>query len=243
MKYLITFSYNGNYFKGYQKQKNLKTVQGCLEKYLTMLNDNEVVVTSSGRTDVYVHAINAKAHFTLDKNIKEYNIKTFLNRRLNGEIYIKDVVKVDDNFHARYDVVKKEYRYYINMGKFNPIEKDYVYQYNKKLDINKMKKASKLFIGEHDFRAFCSNEKEKINCIRNIYKIKIIKHNDKLELIFVGNGFLKHMVRNIVGILLKVGSNLLTVYEVETILEEKTRKHNTKPVPGNGLYLWNVYYK
>ena len=74
MKYLITFSYNGNYFKGYQKQKNLKTVQGCLEKYLTMLNDNEVVVTSSGRTDVYVHAINAKAHFNLDKNIKEYNI-------------------------------------------------------------------------------------------------------------------------------------------------------------------------
>mgnify|MGYP001028288408 CR=1 FL=1 len=70
MKYLITFSYNGNYFKGYQKQKNLKTVQGCLEKYLTMLNDNEVVVTSSGRTDVYVHAINAKAHFNLDKNIK-----------------------------------------------------------------------------------------------------------------------------------------------------------------------------
>lgn len=243
MKYLITFSYNGNYFKGYQKQKNLKTVQGCLEKYLTMLNDNEVVVTSSGRTDVYVHAINAKAHFTLDKNRKEYNIKTFLNRRLNGEIYIKDVVKVDDNFHARYDVVKKEYRYFINMGEFNPIEKDYVYQYNKKLDINKMKKASKLFIGEHDFRSFCSNEKEKANCIRNIYKIKIIKHNDKLELIFVGNGFLKHMVRNIVGILLKVGSNLLTVDEVKMILEEKTRKHNTKPVPGNGLYLWNVYYK
>ena len=243
MKYLITFSYNGNYFKGYQKQKNLKTVQGCLEKYLTMLNDNEVVVTSSGRTDVYVHAINAKAHFTLDENIKEYNIKTFLNRRLNGEIYIKDVVKVDDNFHARYDVVKKEYRYFINMGEFNPIEKDYVYQYNKKLDINKMKKASKLFIGEHDFRSFCSNEKEKANCIRNIYSIKIIKHNNKLELVFIGNGFLKHMVRNIVGILLKVGSNLLTVYEVETILEEKTRKHNTKPVPGNGLYLWNVYYK
>lgn len=105
-----------------------------------MLNDNEVVVTSSGRTDVYVHAINAKAHFNLDKNIKEYNIKTFLNRRLNGEIYIKDVVKVDDNFHARYDVIKKEYRYYINMGEFNPIEKDYVYQYNKKLDINKMRK-------------------------------------------------------------------------------------------------------
>lgn len=243
MKYLITFSYNGNYFKGYQKQKNLKTVQGCLEKYLTMLNDNEVVVTSSGRTDVYVHAINAKAHFTLDKNIKEYNIKTFLNRRLNGEIYIKDVVKVDDNFHARYDVIKKEYRYYINMGEFNPIEKDYVYQYNKKLDINKMRKASKLFIGEHDFRSFCSNEKEKANCIRNIYNIKIIKHNNKLELVFIGNGFLKHMVRNIVGILIKVGNGLFTTYEVETILEEKTRKHNTKPVPGNGLYLWNVYYK
>ena len=129
------------------------------------------------------------------------------------------------------------------MGEFNPIEKDYVYQYNKKLDINKMRKASKLFVGEHDFRAFCSNEKEKINCIRNIYKIKIIKHNDKLELIFVGNGFLKHMVRNIVGILLKVGSNLLTVYEAKMILDEKTRQHNTKPVPGNGLYLQNVYYK
>ena len=242
MKYLITFSYNGNYFKGYQKQKNLKTVQGCLEKYLTMLNDNEVVVTSSGRTDVYVHAINAKAHFTLDKNIKEYNIKTFLNRRLNGEIYIKDVVKVDDNFHARYDVVKKEYRYFINMGEFNPIEKDYVYQYNKKLDINKMRKASKLFVGEHDFRAFVTENKDKENCVRTITVAKVEEQDNILIFTFKGTGFLRYQVRNMVGLLIRVGENKISPETVEKILVSKDRTKSGKTAPPEGLYLTNVEY-
>ena len=240
----MTFSYDGSNFSGYQKQPRERTVQKCLEDALKEINGGKnVIVVASGRTDAGVHAIGQRAHFDMDVKITPDKLMKGLNSILPDDIYVKSVHEVDDNFHARYDVIKKEYRYYINMGEFNPIEKDYVYQYNKKLDINKMRKASKLFVGEHDFRAFCSNEKEKINCIRNIYKIKIIKHNDKLELIFVGNGFLKHMVRNIVGILLKVGSNLLTVDEVKMILDEKTRKHNTKPVPGNGLYLQNVYYK
>ena len=243
MRYLITFSYNGNYFSGYQRQKNLKTVQGSLEEYLSILNNSPVSIHSSGRTDVGVHAINAKAHFDLDKDIKEYNIKTFLNRNLNGKIYIKKVEKVKDNFHARYNVLKKEYHYFINLGEFNPIEKDYVYQYCKPLNIRLMKKASKVFLKEHDFRAFCSNEKEKKNCIRTIYNIRIIRKKEKLELIFIGNGFLKHMVRNIVGILVKVGNNSINISDVKKILDSKERKHNTKPVPGNGLYLWKVYYK
>ena len=103
--------------------------------------------------------------------------------------------------------------------------------------------ACQLFFFAHLLIRVSSQARSQKLWLTIIYKIKIIKHNDKLELIFVGNGFLKHMVRNIVGILIKVGNGLFTTYEVETILEEKTRKHNTKPVPGNGLYLWNVYYK
>ena len=243
MKYLITFSYNGNYFKGYQKQKNLKTVQGCLEKYLTMLNDNEVVVTSSGRTDVYVHAINAKAHFTLDKNIKEYNIKTFLNRRLNGEIYIKDVVKVDDNFHARYDVIKKEYRYYINMGEFNPIEKDYVYQYNRSLNIELIKKASLLFEGTHNFKTFTKTTNEPKDYVRTINKITITYSNGILKLIFNGNGFLRYMVRNIVGTLISVGEEKTSINEIPEMFEKQNRVYACKTAHPEGLYLKNVFYK
>lgn len=241
MRYLMTFSYNGLYFNGYQKQKdkNLKTVQGIIEYFLTELDKDKVKIQASGRTDKGVHAINQKAHFDFNKNIDSYNIKKYLNKKLNKEIYIKDIVLVPDDFHARYNVVSKEYRYYINIGEFNPIEKDYVYQYNKKLNVKSMKKNLSLFQDTHDFQTFCKGKKD--NTIRTIFKTNIKQKGDKIEIIIIGNGFLRSMVRNIVTILLEAEENKLTTKDIKDLINKK--EYNIKTISSCGLYLWDVMYK
>ena len=178
MRYLMTFSYDGTNYYGYQKQPSKITIQGVLETALTKINKNiNVYVHSSGRTDSKVHALNQRAHFDLDININEEKLRRALNGLINKDIYIKKIIKVNDNFHARFNVIKKEYIYKINIGEYDPIEKNYVYQYNKNIDIKKMKKATKHLKGTHNFKAFTKfdNQKE-TDFIRTIYKIKIKKN-------------------------------------------------------------------
>ena len=122
----MSFAYDGSKYNGYQKQPNGLTIQNKLEDALTSINNNKSVsVCASGRTDAGVHAYGQKAHFDLNTKISCDNLKRALNSLLPGDIYVKDVIEVDDNFHARFDVKAKEYIYKINMGEYNPIEKDY----------------------------------------------------------------------------------------------------------------------
>ncbi|MGN0992506.1 MAG: tRNA pseudouridine(38-40) synthase TruA, partial [Bacilli bacterium] len=129
MRYFITFSYDGSCFNGFQRQNGLKTVQGSLESALTTLNGSLVSICASGRTDKGVHALMQCAHFDLDRKIKAYNLKKYLNNSFDGEIYVKEVSLVSDSFHARYDALSKVYSYYINMGEFSPVNRNYQYQY------------------------------------------------------------------------------------------------------------------
>lgn len=243
MKYFIKFSYDGSCFNGFQKQDGLKTVQGVLEDALYDLTGYDVSICSSGRTDKGVHACCQCAHFELDKEYKLYNLKKFLNSKCNGEIYIKDVSIVNDDFHARYDVYGKRYSYYINMGEYNPMDRNYVYQYCNNLDIDLMKKASLYLIGEHDFRSFCTDEKLKDNCVRNIYDISFDIDKDILKITFYGNGFLRKMIRNIVVILIEIGSGKKDISYMKEVLDNKRRDGNLKSVSGCGLYLEEVIYK
>lgn len=241
MRYLMTFSYNGNYFNGYQRQTNKKTVQGCIEKVLRDLTKEEITINASSRTDCLVHAINQKAHFDSNMKISVTNLKKHLNNNLNNEIYIKNIEQVPSNFHARYSVKSKVYKYYINVGTLNIFQKDYIYQYCEKLDIKKMKKASKYLIGKHDYRAFVTASRKIENCVREITKIDFKKSKDIIEISFYGSGFLRYMIRNIVSILIKIGSNKMDVLEMKKILDSKT-KCNIKPSFAGGLYLCDVYY-
>ena len=245
MRYLMTFSYDGSKYSGYQKQPKKMSVQEVLEDKLRQLNSNKkVTIHSSGRTDKGVHAINQKAHFDLDKKIGTNRLKHSLNKmmELDGTIYIKDVEVVDSDFHARFDVKEKTYIYKINIGEYNPIEKDYVYQYNKELDIDEMIKASKYLIGEHDFSSFTKDSKEYETCVRKIYSINIKKQDNIVTLEFTGNGFLRYMVRNIVGTLVDVGNSKIKAIDLERILSSKDRRKAGKTAPACGLYLYNVKY-
>jgi len=241
MKYLITFSYDGSKYNGYQKQPSKKTVQKEIEDVLTKINSNKSVsISSSGRTDRLVHALNQKAHFEM-KDMDLEKLKNSINKLLSSSIYVKKIEKVKDDFHARFDVKSKVYVYYINIGEYNPIEKDYVYQYNKNLDIEKMKEAIKYFEGMHNFRAFTKVEEEK-DFVRTIFKTNIEKDDDKIIITFEGNGFLRYMVRNMVGLLIEIGSLKRNSSDVQKIMDSLDRTKAGITAPAEGLYLKDVYY-
>lgn len=244
MRYLITFSYDGTNYSGYQKQPNALTVQEILETVLTKINSNKkVLVSASGRTDAHVHALGQRAHFDLDISIAPNNLKKALDSLLPEDIYVKEVEEVPNTFHARYDVKKKEYMYIINVGEYNPIERNYVYQYNNRLDIVAMKKAISYFVGEHNFKSFTKTDEEKNDYVRHIYEatISVDEHNHVI-IHFLGTGFLRYMVRNMVGTLIEVGEGKREPNCIPKILEFKDRTKAGKTAPAEGLYLKNVFY-
>lgn len=245
MRFLLKISYDGSNYCGYQSQPNLPTVQKYLEEALTKINDGKkTMIYATGRTDKGVHALCQYAHTDLDVNITEKKLKRAMNSNLPADIHVIETKQVQDSFHARYNVLTKEYRYYINLGEYNPLERNYVFQYNYNLDIDKMNNAIKYYIGTHDYRAFVTENKEKENCVRTIYEASIKKlENDKLEIKFIGNGFLRYQVRNMVGLLIKVGENKINPEDIEQILLSKDRTKSGKTAPAEGLYLINVTYE
>ena len=245
-RYFITFSYDGTNFSGYQKQPRERTIQNELEKALKEINDNKKVeVHASGRTDAKVHALNQKAHFDLDIKITKEKLKKALNSLLPEDIHIKNVEEVSDNFHARYNAKGKEYIYKINMGEYNPLERNYVYQYNNRLDVTEIERAMKYLEGTHNFKSFTKTDEEKDDYVRTLSQTNLIrdlKDVNKITLVFVGTGFLRYMVRNMVGTLIEVGEGKRKSEDIITILKEQNRTHAGKTAAPEGLYLKNVFY-
>lgn len=246
MRYFITFSYDGSKYNGYQKQPKTRTIQGELEKALKQINASKTVyVSASGRTDAGVHAYNQSAHFDLEVKITCEKLKNAMNSLIPDDIYIKNVFETDENFHARFDVKAKEYIYKINMGNYNPIEKDYVFQYSKKLDIPEMERALKYLEGTHDFRSFVKIDEEKDNYVRTIVQtslIREVKDVNKITISILGTGFMRYMVRNIVGMLIEIGEGKYKSEDIITILKMKDRTKAGICAPACGLYLKDVFY-
>lgn len=243
MRYLMTIAYDGTNYNGYQKQSKELTVQQLLEEALTKINSNKKVsVHASGRTDSKVHALNQQAHFDLDKEMDVSRLKHSINSLLPNDIYVKKIKIVDNSFHARFDVIKKEYIYKINIGEYNPLDVNYVYQYNHYLDVEKMKKAIKYFLGEHDFTSFTKIDEPKETYVRTIYETNIDIENSIIKITFVGNGFLRYMVRNMVGLLIEIGNSKKEPEEVLRLFEVKDRREGGITAQPCGLYLSNVWY-
>ena len=246
MRYLMTLSYDGTNFSGYQKQVKERTVQWELKKVLKQINDNKKVeVHATGRTDAKVHAINKKAHFDMDTNIPIDKLMKGINSLLPEDIYVKKIENVSEDFHARFNALGKEYIYIINMGEYNPLERNYVYQYNKKLDVVEMERAMKYIEGTHNFKSFTKTDEEKNDYIRTISQTILIRDSkdlNKITLSFVGTGFLRYMVRNIVGTLIEIGEGKRKSEEIITILNEEDRTKAGKTANPEGLYLKNVFY-
>lgn len=248
MRYLMTFTYDGTNYKGYQKQPRIKTVQGEIEKKLKQINnDKQVDIYASGRTDAKVHALNQKAHFDLDMNITPEKLMHALNSLINKDIYIKNIVKVDSDFHARFNVKAKEYVYMINMGEYNPLEKNYIYQHNQRLDVVAMERALKYIEGTHNFKSFtkANMEKETDNFVRNIIQTDLkrnMKDVNKITISLLGTGFMRYMVRNIVGTLIEIGEGKRKSEDIIDIINSEDRRKAGKTANPEGLYLKDVFY-
>lgn len=246
MRYFMTFSYDGTNFAGYQKQPRERTIQKVLEDAIKEINAGKSVnVCASGRTDAGVHALNQKAHFDLDTNITCDKLLKGINSLLPDDIYVKKIEEVDDNFHARFNAIGKEYIYKINMGEYNPIERNYCYQYNHKLDISAMERGLKYLEGEHNFKSFTKANDEIVDYVRTISMTSIVRDSkdlNKIIITFVGTGFMRYMVRNMVGLLIEIGEGKRNSEDIINILKEEDRTVAGKTAPACGLYLRNVFY-
>lgn len=242
MRYLIKFSYDGSAYSGFQTQKGLDTIQERMEQALTIVNNKPTSITATGRTDKGVHALCQYGHADIDVNITAKKLKRALNSNLPADIHVIETMQVPTDFHARYGVRSKKYQYIINTGEYNPLERNYVFQYNYDLDIESMCKAINHFLGKHDFRAFVTDNKDKENCIRTISKVSINRKGEKIIITFVGDGFMRYQVRNMVGILIKVGEKKLPPEKISDIIASKDRTKSGKTAPAEGLYLVDVKY-
>lgn len=242
MRYLATIEYVGTNYAGWQIQPNGVSVQEEIEKVLSRILNRKTKIFGSGRTDAGVHAHGQTFHFDAFQ-IKDLGKFMYsLNSLLPSDMHVLDIKLVEDDFNARYDVKLKEYSYYINMGEYDPFERDKMYQFLRKLDVEKMAEALNAFKGEHNFKNFTSKTEDKDNYVRKIYECSIEQVDDILKITFVGNGFMRYMVRMMVGALIEVGLGKLTEMQIKILLIQQARKVVSYKAPANGLYLEKVTY-
>lgn len=240
MKYLIRISYDGSKFYGFQRLNDQCTVQKSLEEALMKIDGREVLVKGAGRTDRGVHANDQCVHFELSHSLPEDGLLSILNKLVGPYIHIKSCEQVKEDFHARFSVQRKVYRYRIYFGEYNPQIYDYVYEVAEIPNIQLMKEASKYFIGVHDFCHFVSGERDdSTSCIFNISFVEI---GDYLDLVFEGKSFYRYMVRNIVGALLDIGYGKRDIQEIKLALGGSSMVKQFTTAVSNGLYLEQIEY-
>lgn len=241
MKYLINLSYDGSKFYGFQKQNRWVTVQGEIEKTLSQIFNKKIQTIGASRTDKGVHAYNQYVHFICPEIDDTKKFLNSLNKMIDKSIYIKNIYKVGNDFSSRHDVKKKEYVYKINPFNYNPMEKDYVLQYNKNINIHLLRRAARKLVGRHNFKSFTSDH-DKDDYTREIKSIKIIWSGDYIYIFVKAKSFLRYMIRNIVGLLLEINEGKKTIKDIDRIFASEDRCENGKCADGCGLYLNKIWY-
>ena len=239
----LTIEYDGKKFNGWQKQPDRLNIQGEIENAIKEITGEEVELIGSGRTDAGVHAFGQIANFKTNSNLPIEKFAIAINSKLKKSIVIKEAEEVDERFHSRYNAKQKTYRYVINNSKQGTaIYRDLECHIPMDLDIEKMKKATKYFEGEHDFKAFKASGTSSKSSVRTIYKAEVIEDGDRIKIELTGNGFLYNMVRIISGTLVEVGLGKIKAEDIPSIIESGDRNKAGKTLPAHGLYLLNVKY-
>ena len=239
----LIIEYDGKSFNGWQKQPNKLNIQGEIEKAIGEITGEEIDLIASGRTDAGVHSLGQTANFKTNSNIQIEKMPFAINSKLKKSIRIKSAEEVDERFHSRYSVKSKKYRYTINNSLHGTaLYRDMEYHFPIKLDVEKMKEASKYFEGEHDFKAFKASGTSSKSSVRKIYKAEVTRNEDRVYIELTGNGFLYNMVRIISGTLVDVGIGKIKPEEIKDIIKSKKRENAGKTLPANGLCLVEVMY-
>lgn len=242
--FMLTLSYDGSRYHGWQRQGNTEnTIQQRLESALSRVLSQPVEISGSGRTDAGAHAKMQVASFKADTSLTADEILDGLRALLPEDIAAHSLSDAPPRFHARLSCTGKTYVYRVqNSPVPNVFERKYMYRIDEELDLEKMRSAAKLLLGEHDFSAFCSNKRMKRSAVRRVDEIRIEPLGSELRFTVSGNGFLYNMVRIIVGSLLEVGARRMTQEALAAALESKKRENAGPTAPACGLCLYEVRY-
>ena len=242
MKIFAKVSYFGKNYHGWQIQPNGNSVEEEIEKVLSKILNNETKIFAAGRTDAGVHAKGQTFHFETKDDVDVNKLRYSLNQLLPDDIHIDLLSPVDDDFHARFSAIGKHYQYIINRGEKDPFIKDISWYYPYPFDVNKFKEALDMFIGEHNFSNFTSKEEDEGNFVRIIESIDVGIKGNLVVIDLVGNGFMRYMIRDIIGTAIAYASNKIDINYISDRLTQKERNITSYKANSEGLFLIDVIY-
>ena len=241
-RFKLICQYDGSSFHGWQLQKDKRTVQGELEKAIAKLNKGKLIhVVGSGRTDAGVHAFGQVAHFDMNTKLDHKTLRKAINGNLNEDCYVNSVELVNDEFHARFSAIKREYIYSCRQNR-NLLDRNRIW-YTDKLNILKLNDAAKILIGNHDFLSFSKKNPQIKNTICNIYQSKWKKTNQIVNYHISGNRFLHHMVRYLVGSMVAISQGKYNIKQLKKELDYPTSDSKQFKAPAYGLILNHISYE
>ena len=240
----MTVEYDGTDFSGWQRQNDRPTIQGEIETVLTRILNQHIRISGSGRTDAGVHARAQVASFHARTDLTADDIKRGVNALIKGPIVIRDCIPAEPDFHAQYSARSKEYHYCI-LNRETPcaIGRNYQWHVRKPLNIDMMNQCCTVLIGEFDFKSFENTGSPRASTVRRVMHAGMVSDSDDRLLFKIrATGFLKYMVRNIVGTLVQAGIEKITPTDFKTILTARDRTAAGPTAPPHGLFLHRVYY-
>jgi len=241
-RYFIEIAYKGSKFHGWQVQKNALSIQGELNKALSIIASENIETTGAGRTDTGVHALQLYAHFDSAWDADKWQKSIFhLNCLLDRDIVVKRIFPVAPNAHARFDALSRSYQYHVFTGK-NPFIRDFAYDFKGHPVIDRMNEAAKVLFEYEDFSCFSKSNTQVHSNICQIFESEWNKSEDRIIYNITANRFLRNMVRAITGTLLEIGVGKISIDDFRKIIENKNRSDAGMSVPACGLFLTKVSY-
>ncbi|HEY6046589.1 MAG TPA: tRNA pseudouridine(38-40) synthase TruA [Pyrinomonadaceae bacterium] len=249
MNFKLLLQYDGTDFHGWQMQDGLRTVQGEMTRVLSLLDDREVVVHGSGRTDAGVHAEGQVASVNLTREILPGKLRSAINGNLPRDVRVLFADRVADDFHARYSAVSKTYAYRVVHGQtMSPFWTRYASQEARSLNLEYMRQCARLFLGEHDWSAFSAAQADTESRVRKVLRCDVddrwnaMGRCHLIEIRVGANGFLRYMVRSIVGTLLAAGRAEIDADSIAQAIQSGQRDVAGPTAPAHGLTLKSVHY-
>lgn len=243
LNFKLVIEYDGSAYCGWQRQPDRPSIQGTLESVLGRMTRSSVTLHGSGRTDAGVHAMGQTAHFHSDTRLTVEELLKGINSLLPGDIAVRSCHAVPSGFHARYDAAWKLYRYRIcNQPVRRAVGRQYAWQIYRPLDLPAMVRAAGHLAGRHDFKSFESSGSPRSHTVREVIEAAWKTSGEHLEFDIRANGFLRGMVRNIVGALVAVGLGQLKADGLPELLQAADRRQAPAPAPPQGLFLTRVQY-
>lgn len=239
----VICAYDGSAYQGWQRQSNADSIQAVIEDMLSLMHKHHVTITASGRTDARVHALGQVFHFDTEKELDAFHWKAAMNSMLPKDIRIQRVEAVDHSFHARFSAIAKRYDYLISNQVDQPFYQRYMALERSFPDMDYMRECASVFIGTHDFTSFTSAKIDpRKPRVKTIYQLTVQSKGDHICISFIGNGFLRYMVRMIVQTLIEAGKHHISKADIIDMLESESKHACRFKAEPQGLYLMEVCY-